>query len=59
MDVQSPEGGSPTHTLPSLSRREREKEREDRKRILLMQGNNKELDSQHLETKCCCITLKK
>ena len=49
MDVQSPEGGSPTHTLPSLSGGDNERKRGERGRVFLIQGNHKEQDSHHLE----------
>lgn len=49
MDVQSPEGSSPTHALPSLSGRDNERETEggggQRKRISYIQGNHMEQDS--------------
>lgn len=53
MDVQRPEGSSPTHTLPSLSGGDNERGRgskrergRERVRVFFIQGNHKEQDVQ-------------
>lgn len=51
VDVQSPEGGSPTHTLPSLSGGDNEREGGGRKRGRVF-SIQEEQDSLHLETTC-------
>lgn len=56
MDVQRPEGSSPTHTLPSLSGGDNERGSEEKGKEIhrggafFFQGNHKELDFQHLES---------